>query len=120
MTHYLLAVHGPVERAEFGNYGSKEAMEAAFAATAAFNDELHAAGKWVFAGGLEPAETATVVDGSGGTPVLTDGPYLETKEVIGGFWVIEAADLDEALALAAAGSKACGGKVEVRPFQGLA
>jgi hypothetical protein len=119
MTHYLLAVHGPAERGEFGNYGSKEAMEEAFAATAAFNDRLRADGYWVFAGGLAPASTATVVDGQAQTPVMTDGPYLETKEVIGGFWVIEAPDLDVALSLAADGSRACRGKVEVRPFDGL-
>ncbi len=120
MTHYLMSVHGPVERDEFGNYGSKEAMEEAFAATGAFNDKLKADGYWVFAGGLAPATTATVVDGQGDAPVMTDGPYLETKEVIGGFWVIDAPDLDVALALAADGSKACRGKVEVRPFEGLA
>ena len=120
MTHYLLSVHGPAEMTEFGNYGSKEEMEAAFAATGAFNETLHEDGYWVFAGGLEPASTATVVDGQGATPVMTDGPYLESKEVIGGFWVIDAPDLDVALALAAKGSKACGGKVEVRPFGGLA
>jgi hypothetical protein len=120
MTHYLLSVHGPVERDEFGSYGSREEMEEAFAATGAFNDKLRADGYWVFAGGLEPATTATVVDGQGETPVLTDGPYLESKEVIGGFWVIDAPDLDVALRLAAEGSKACRGKVEVRPFEGLA
>jgi hypothetical protein len=120
MTHYLLSVHGPAERSEFGNYGSKEQMEEAFAATGAFNDKLHAEGYWVFAGGLEPATTATVVDGQGDKPVMTDGPYLETKEVIGGFWVIDAPDLDVALRLAAEGSRACRGKVEVRPFEGLA
>jgi hypothetical protein len=120
MTHYLLSVHGPVERGEFGDYGSKEAMEQAFADTGAFNEQLKADGYWVFAGGLEPATTATTVDGRGDTPVLTDGPYLETKEVIGGFWVIDAPDLDVALKLAAAGSKACRGIVEVRPFEGLA
>ena len=117
MTHYLLTVHGPAEMDEFGNYGSKEEMEAAFAATGAFNDKLHADGYWVFAGGLQSASTATVVDGQGETPVMTDGPYLETKEVIGGFWVIDAPDLDVALKLAAEGSKACRGKVEVRPFE---
>src|ERR1700709_2241239 len=120
MTHYLLSVHGPVDMGEFGNYGSKEEMEKAVAAPDAFNNTLRADGYWVFAGGLAPASTATVVDGQGETPVLTDGPYLETKEVIGGFWVIEAPDLDVALKLAAEGSKACGGKVEVRPFDGLA
>jgi hypothetical protein len=120
MTHYLLSVHGPAERDEFGNYGSKEEMEEAFAATGAFNEQLKADGYWVFAGGLAAGSTATVVDGTGDKPVMTDGPYLETKELIGGFWVIEAPDLDVALQLAAAGSKACRGKVEVRPFDGLA
>jgi len=120
MTHYLLSVHGPAEMREFGNYGSKEEMEESFAATGAFNDKLKADGYWVFAGGLQSASTATVVDGQGDTPVMTDGPYLETKELIGGFWVIDAPDLDVALRLAAEGSKACRGKVEVRPFDGLA
>jgi hypothetical protein len=120
MTHYLLSVHGPVERDEFGSYGSQEEMEEAFAATGAFNDKLRADGYWVFAGGLAPATTATVVDGQGEAPVMSDGPYLETKEVIGGFWVIDAPDLDVALRLAADGSKACRGKVEVRPFEGAA
>ena len=120
MTHYLLAVHGPAEMGEFGNYGSEEEMEKAFADTGAFNEKVRADGYWVFGGGLEPASTATVVDGTGDTPVMTDGPYLESKEVIGGFWVVDAPDLDAALRLAAEGSKACRGKVEVRPFQGLA
>ncbi|CAN5439315.1 YciI family protein [soil metagenome] len=120
MTHYLMSVHGPAEMGEFGNYGSREEMEAAFATTGAFNDKIKAEGYWVFGGGLESGSTATVVDGQGETPVVTDGPYLETKELIGGFWVIEAPDLDVALRLAAEASKACGGKVEVRPFGGLA
>jgi hypothetical protein len=120
MTHYMMTVHGPAELNEFGNYGSKEEMEEAFAATGAFNEKLRAEGYWVFAGGLESASTATVVDGQGETPVITDGPYLESKEVIGGFWVIDAPDLDVALKLAAEASNACRGKVEVRPFGGLA
>ena len=120
MTHYLLAVHGPAETEEFGTYGSREEMEEAFAATGVFNDKLQSDGYWVFAGGLQSASTATVVDGQGEKPVVTDGPYLETKEVIGGFWVIDAPDLDVALKLAAEASKACRGKVEVRPFDGLA
>jgi len=120
MTHYLLSVHGPAEMGEFGNYGSQEEMEEAFAATGAFNNKLREDGYWVFAGGLQSASTATVVDGQGETPMMTDGPYLETKEVIGGFWVIDAPDLDVALRLAAEGSKACRGKVEVRPFDGSA
>ena len=120
MTHYLLAVHGPAEMNEFGNYDSKDDMEQAFADTGAFNDKLRADGYWVFAGGLEPAAQAAVVDGQGETPVVTDGPYLESKELIGGFWVIDVPDRDVALRLAAEGSKACRGKVEVRPFDGLA
>lgn len=114
---YLMSVFGPAEMGEFGNYPDKEAMEQAFADTGTFNVKLQADGHFVFAGGLASASSATVVDARGVTPLLTDGPYLESKEHLGGFWVIEAADLDEALALAAAGSKACRGKVEVRPFQ---
>lgn len=122
MTHYLMAVHGPVEYDESTHhgYGSKAEMEQAFADTDAFNDRLRAEGYWVFAGGLQAGSTATVVDGQGETPVMTDGPYLETKEGIGGFWVIDAPDLDVALRLAAEASKACRGKIEVRPFGGLA
>ena len=118
MTHYLLAVHGPAEMDEFGGYGSKEEVEEAFVRIDVFNERVRTEGCWVFAGGLEAASTATVVDGQGETPVMTDGPYLETKELIGGFWVIDAPDLDVALKLAAEGSKACRGKVEVRPFHG--
>jgi hypothetical protein len=120
MTHYLLSVHGPAEMDEFYGYGSKEEMEQSLAETGAFNKRLKADGHWVFAGGLQAASTATVVDGQGDAPVLVDGPYLETKEVIGGFWVVDVPDRDVALALAAEGSRACRGKVEVRPFDGLA
>ena len=79
--------------------------------------DLEAAGAWVFAGGLHPASTATVVDGRGSDAVTTDGPYVESKEYMGGFWVLEAPDLDAAIDLARRGSAACKGKVEVRPFQ---
>lgn len=120
MTEYLLAVHGPEEvyEGEGGGYASEEEMEQAFADVDALNEQLRAEGSWVFAGGLQAPSTATVVDGQGETPVMTDGPYLETKEHIGGFWVIDVPDLDAALAVAARASKACKGKVEVRPFQG--
>ena len=114
---YLLSVYGPAERTEFGNYPDQETMEKAMADTRAFNDRVQAEGNFVYANGLAAAGTATVVDGQGDTPVFTDGPYLEAKEYIGGFWIIEAPDLDQALKLAAQGSKACQGKVEVRPFQ---
>lgn len=117
MPRYLLSVHGAAEPTTYGHYPSKEAMLEAFAATGAFNEKLERDGHLVFADGLEPATTATTVDGRGETPLLTDGPYLESKEYLGGFWVIDAADLDEALALAAEGSHACRVPVEVRPFQ---
>jgi hypothetical protein len=84
----------------------------------AFNAELQSSGAWVFAGGLHHPDTATVVKVVDGETVTTDGPYAETKEQLGGFWVIEAADLDAALAWGAKGSVACMNPVEVRPFQG--
>ncbi len=88
------------------------------AAIDAFNDDrLIAEGHWIFAGGLAAPSTATVIDNRGEEPMFTDGPFLESKEYLVGFWVIEAPDLDVALALAAEGSKACNRKVEVRPFQ---
>lgn len=120
MTQYLLSVHGSTddEATEFGGYESREQMTKAFEDTGRFNDPLQERGHWVFAGGLMPSHTATVVDGMKDDVIVTDGPYLESKEHVGGFWIIEAKDLDEAIALAAEGSKACLGKVEVRPFQG--
>jgi hypothetical protein len=86
------------------------------AAIDGFNDRLMAEGHWVFAGGLGAPSTATVIDNRGGEAMFTDGPFLESKEYLAGFWIIEAADLDVALKLAADGSKACNRKVEVRPF----
>jgi hypothetical protein len=124
MPQYLLSVHGvdsdyDPNAGKFGAYGSEEEAEMALAATGVFNEKLTAEGYFVFAGGLRSASTATVVDGTGDKPVYTDGPYLESKEYLGGFWVIEAPDLDVALRLAAEGSMACRGKVEVRPFQDM-
>ncbi|MUN37359.1 YciI family protein [Actinomadura litoris] len=86
------------------------------AAIDVFNDRLHTGGHWVFAGGLAAPETATVVDNRDGEALVTDGPFLESKEYLAGFWIIEAPDLDVALRLAADGSRACNRKVEVRPF----
>ena len=94
--------------------GSGTAEE--IAAIDAFNDRLEADGHWVFAGGLGAPSTATVIDNRHGQAVFTDGPFVETKEYLAGFWVIEAPDLDVALRLAAEGSKHCNRKVEVRPF----
>ena len=82
----------------------------------AFNDRLVAEGYWVFAGGLAAPSTATVIDNRGGEALFTDGPFVESKEYVGGLWIIEAADLDVALRVAAEGSKACDRRVEVRPF----
>ena len=86
------------------------------AAIDVFNDRLVAEGHWVFAGGLAGPSSATVIDNRGGETMITDGPFLESKEHIVGFWVMEAADLDVALKLAAEGSKACNRKLEVRPI----
>lgn len=86
------------------------------AAIDVFNDRLKAEGYWVFAGGLGSPGTATVIDNRGGEAMFTDGPFLESKEHVAGFWIIEAPDLDVALKLASEGSKACNRKVEVRPF----
>jgi hypothetical protein len=86
------------------------------AAIDVFNDGLKAQGHWVFAGGLGAPSSATVIDNRGEEPLFTDGPFLESKEFLVGFWIIDAADLDVALRLAAEGSKACNRKVEVRPF----
>ncbi len=114
MTQYMLSV---IHEWGLPNL-SEEEIQQSFADTDTFNNEIQASGHWVFAGGLEPVTSATVVDNVKGDNVITDGPYVEAKEQLGGFWVIEAADLDEALALAARGSKACRNPVEVRPFQG--
>ena len=88
------------------------------AAIDVFNERLQAEGHWVFAGGLASPGTATVVDGRDGEPVFTDGPYLESKEFIIGFWIVEAPDLDVALRLASLGSKHCNRRVELRPLLG--
>lgn len=112
MTQYLLAVHH-----DDTPQPSPEQMQGYFQAVDRFNEKLQADGSWVFAGGLEPIEATTMVDGRGDEVMITDGPFSETKEYLGGFWVIEAPDLDAALKLAAEGSKACGTAVEVRPFQ---
>jgi hypothetical protein len=86
------------------------------AAIDVFNDRLQAEGHWVFAGGLGSPSSATVIDNRGEEAMFTDGPFLESKEYLAGFWIMEAADLDVALRLAAGGSRACNRKVEVRPL----
>lgn len=86
------------------------------AAIDAFNERLQAEGHWVFAGGLAGPDRATTIDNRAHAGIVTDGPFTESKEFVAGFWIIEATDLDQALALATEGSKACNRKVEVRPF----
>jgi hypothetical protein len=86
------------------------------AAIDVFNDRLQTEGYWVFAGGLGAPDAATLIDNRGEQAIVTDGPFLESKEYLAGFWIIEAADLDVALKLATEGSRACNRKVEVRPF----
>ena len=113
MTQYLLSVH----MVEGEPTPSEERIQQMYSDVDAYNQEVKAAGIWVFAGGLHPADTATVVRIQNDDVVTTDGPFAETKEQLGGFWVITAPDLDAALSWAARASKACQAPVEVRPFQ---
>jgi hypothetical protein len=84
----------------------------------AFNDQLQSSGAWIFAGGLQLVSSAMVVRSTGGKVSMTDGPYAETKEQMGGFWVIQAPDMDAALELGGRAAAACERAVEVRPLQG--
>ena len=113
MKQYLMAVH----YVEGQPPPAPDVMQAMYTDVAAFNDQLMADGVWVFGGGLEEPSIATVVRSQNGEVITTDGPFAESKEQIGGFWVIKAEDLDAALAIAAKASAACQGPVEVRPFQ---
>jgi hypothetical protein len=114
MSQYLLSVH------YVDGVGATplEELEAAYAEVDALNAILQEKGVWVFAGGLHEPSTATVVRVADGETLITDGPFAEAKEQLGGFWVLECADLDEALDWAAKASVACKAPVEVRPFQG--
>ena len=113
MKQYMLSVH----TVEGTPSAPPEAAQKAYRDTAAFNAELQSAGAWVFAGGLHPPSTATVVRVQDGDTLITDGPFAEGKEHIGGFWVIKAGDLDAALEWAAKATQACAAPVEVRPLQ---
>ena len=115
MTQYLLSVHHDGSE-DFAGM-TPETMQAMFEAVDKFNAEVKAAGAWVFAGGLTPPTSATTVRVNDGDLLITDGPFAETKEYLGGFWIIEADDLDAALAWAEKGAVACSGPVEVRAFQ---
>jgi hypothetical protein len=115
MPQYLISVwHDDTYEVDF----SAPAAQRVAAQVGAFNEELQQAGAWVFAAGLHPASSATVVRSDGEGVSMTDGPYAETKEQMGGFWMIETPDLDAALDWAGRAATACEGPVEVRPAQG--
>jgi hypothetical protein len=115
MPQYLLSVWHDEDYVV--DFSTPEAQDRV-AQVGAFNDELQRSGAWVFAAGLHPASSATVVRPAAEGVSMTDGPYAETKEQMGGFWIIQAADLDVALDMAARGATASGGPIEVRPLQG--
>jgi hypothetical protein len=118
MKQYMLSVHHEPAFYDEGPAMTPEEMQAMYEGVAAFNDEAIGAGAMVFGGGLMPPDTATVVRTEGGEMLLTDGPYAETKEFLGGFWIIKADDLDGALEWARKAAEALqGGPVEVRPLQ---
>jgi hypothetical protein len=115
MAQYLLSVWHDDDYSDL-DFTSADAQRQVAQVTA-FNGELERAGAWVFGTGLRPASSATVVraDTGDGSVSMTDGPYAETKEQMGGFWIIEAPDLDAALAWASRATAACERPVEVRP-----
>jgi len=113
MTQYLVAVVGEPDYDTM----PPEELQAIMTDVGAVVDDMQKAGVFVFGGGLHGPEATTVVDATNGAPVVTDGPYAETKEAMGGFSIIEVADLDEALSWAARMSAACRCPQEVRPFQ---
>lgn len=113
MTQYLMSVY----YVEGEETPPDEVIQQMYSDVDALNDKMQEAGAWVFGGGLHTPDTATVVRAQDGEVLTTDGPFPEAKEQIGGIWVIEAKDLDEALDWAARATVACRGPVEVRPFQ---
>ena len=113
MTQYLLSVH----MVDGQPTPSETEVQKMYADVDAVNKRMKDSGAWVFAGGLHPANTATVVREQNGGIVTTDGPFAEAKEQLGGFWVLECPDLDAALAWAKEATVACQAPVEVRPFQ---
>jgi hypothetical protein len=113
MKQYLLSVYHPEDEA---SQPPADVMDKIGRDVDALNQELMASGAWVFAGGLHPTSTATVVRAKDGDILTTDGPFVEGKEHIGGFWVIKAVDLDSALVWARKATVACAVPIEVRPF----
>lgn len=113
MTNYLLSVH----MVEGDPEPPEDVVVQMYADVDKLNTEIQEQGAWVFAGGLHPPETATVVRAHEGDVLVTDGPFAEAKEQLGGFWIISAPDLDVAMDWARRASVACRAPVEVRPFQ---
>ena len=116
MTHYALMVWGPAEEGEHGSYDTAEENAAQLEATGVFSRRLRDEGSLVYVNGLAPATASTVVDARGSAPIVTDGPYVESKEHLAGFWIIDVPDLDQALRLADEASRACRRPIEVRPM----
>jgi hypothetical protein len=114
MAQYLLSVWHDADVVDFTTPDAQRTVSK----VSALNEEFQKTGAWVFAAGLHPASSATTVRYGGGSVSMTDGPYAESREQMGGFWVVEAADFDAALALAQRASAACEGPVEVRPIEG--
>ena len=112
MTHYLLSIYQPA-----GDPPPPDVLDKIMSDLDALNDELKAAGAWVFAGGLHPPSTATVLRPREGEVLTTDGPFAEGKEHIGGFTIVRAPDLDAALEWGRRLALATTLPVEVRPFQ---
>ena len=117
MTQYFLSLpHDSAEEPTMAAMDPAE-LQKVFAAVDAFNTALQEQGAWVFAGGLNPPSTATTVDNTGDAPVLTDGPFTEAKEYLGGFWVIEAESDEAAIEWTKQASQALQSRVEVRALQ---
>ncbi len=115
MTQYLLSIYQPAEGSP-----PPEVLERVMQDIDSLNSELQAAGAWVFTGGLHPPSTATVMRLAAGDVLMTDGPFTEGKEHVGGFWVIRAPDLDAALEWGRKAALATTLPIEVRPFQDAA
>lgn len=117
MPQYFLTVpHDTADEPTMDTMDPAE-LEATLAAVEKFNTALEQSGALRFAGGLHPPSSAKTVDGTGNTPVVVDGPFVEAKEYVGGFWVIEVEDEDAALHWTTEAAKALGGRIEVRAFQ---
>lgn len=117
MTQYLLSVHATEADRAVQASRSPEAIPRINDQVDQFNKNLKDIGAYVFAGGLEPFNSAKMVRADSAATSVTDHPYGDARVHLSGFWIIEAPSLDAALALAAAGSRACEGAVEVRAFQ---